>query len=75
MWSERDERLTLAQRSAHEATQRLARWLLMIRDRAERNEFPITHESLASMLGVRRERISLSAEELRPERSHIGAAG
>ena len=33
--------------------QRMARWILMTRDRVNSNEFPITQEFLALMLGVR----------------------
>ncbi len=39
---------------SHRLAQRLARWLLMTRDRIGRNEFPLTQEFLARMLGVRR---------------------
>jgi CRP-like cAMP-binding protein len=61
----RESSLTAACNRSHTATQRLSRWLLMIQDRADRDEFPLTHDSLSAMLGVRRERITLSAQELR----------
>lgn len=61
----REASLTAACNRAHPAKERLARWLLLIGDRAGRNEFPLTHESLSAMLGVRRESITLAANELR----------
>jgi CRP-like cAMP-binding protein len=61
----RETSLTAACNRSHTSTQRLSRWLLLIQDRAERDEFPLTHESLSAMLGVRRERVTLSAQELR----------
>jgi CRP-like cAMP-binding protein len=45
----------------HEIDQRLARWLLMCRDRVESDLLPITHELLAQMLGTGRPSVSLAA--------------
>ena len=38
--------------------ERLARWILMCRDRLDINEFPITHDFLSMMLGVRRSSVT-----------------
>jgi CRP-like cAMP-binding protein len=47
--------------SVHSAEQRGCRWLLMTHDRVGRDEFPITHDFMAEMLGVRRPTVTLMA--------------
>ncbi len=48
----------------HYVNERCARWLLMTYDRVGRSEFPLTHEVLATMLGVRRAGVSIAAAGL-----------
>jgi CRP-like cAMP-binding protein len=57
---------------------RLARWLLMMHDRISGDEFDLTHDFLAAMLGVRRPGVTVALHMLegrqmiRSTRSHIG---
>ena len=49
----------------HPMVARCARWLLMTHDRVDAPEFPMTHNFLSEMLGVRRPSVSVAAEALR----------
>lgn len=53
--------------NTHPAPQRAARWLLTTHDRAGRDEFPLTQEFLAQMLGVRRPTVSEIAQCLQAD--------
>lgn len=61
----------------HTVAQQLCRWLLLTLDRLPSNELMITHELVASMLGVRREGVTEAAGKLqssgfiRYRRGHI----
>jgi CRP-like cAMP-binding protein len=50
--------------STHSSRQRAARWLLMTHDRVGRDDFELTQEFLAQMLGVRRATVSEVAQWL-----------
>ena len=45
---------------AHPVEERMARWLLMTHDRVDDDEFPLTQEFLAMMLGVRRPSVNIA---------------
>ncbi|MFI4948575.1 MAG: Crp/Fnr family transcriptional regulator [Alphaproteobacteria bacterium] len=56
--------VSVACNGAHNLKQRLARWLLMMRDRADDDALQITQSLLAEMLGVQRPTITNAAREL-----------
>lgn len=51
----------------HSVDQQLCRWLLLSVDRLASSELSITHESIAGMLGVRREGVTEAAGKLQAE--------
>ena len=56
--------VSVACNGAHSLKQRLARWLLMMRDRGDNDTLQITQSLLAEMLGVQRPSITNAAREL-----------
>jgi CRP-like cAMP-binding protein len=48
----------------HEAEERLGRWLLMVRDRVNCDQYFLTQEFLANMLGARRTTVTAAAGTL-----------
>jgi len=56
--------VSVACNGAHSLTERLARWLLMMRDRGDDDTLLITQDILAEMLGAQRPSITNAAREL-----------
>ncbi len=65
--------VSVARNGAHSLKQRLARWLLMMRDRSDDDALQITQSLLAEMLGVQRPTVTNAAREL--ERAGLIARG
>jgi CRP-like cAMP-binding protein len=65
--------VSVACNGAHSLKERLARWLLMMRDRGDDDALPITQDLIAEMLGVQRPTITNAAREL--ERAGLIARG
>lgn len=55
---------TAACNSFHEVEMRLARYLLMTDDRTTMNQFRLTHQMLADLLGVQRSAVTIAAGKL-----------
>jgi len=51
----------------HSVEQQLCRWILQCLDRLPGNEVPVTHDMIASLLGVRREGVTAAAGKLQQE--------
>jgi CRP-like cAMP-binding protein len=56
--------VSVACNGAHSLKQRLARWLLMMRDRGDDDTLQITQNLLGEMLGVQRPTITIAAREM-----------
>jgi CRP-like cAMP-binding protein len=56
--------VSVACNGSHSVRQRLARWLLMMRDRSDDDTLRITQDFLAEMLGVQRPSVTVAAQAL-----------
>lgn len=65
--------MQVAQASAcnrlHSVLERAARWLLLTHDRTVRDEFPLSHDFLAQMMGVRRASVTLVLGQLKRQKA------
>ncbi len=64
VFSLRNHSQAIACNAMHTAEARASRWLLMVHDQVGRDEFPMTQEFLAFMLGVRRQTVTVIAGAL-----------
>lgn len=55
---------TAAVNAHNKLVERLARWLLVSRDRTDTDELLLTHEFIAQMLGVRRAGVTIALQDL-----------
>lgn len=62
LWNEAQQ--LAACNAAHDASPRLARWLLQCADRIDSPQVPLTQEFLSEMLSLRRTSVTLLAQEL-----------
>jgi len=58
---------TAACNRVHSIAERLPRWLLLTQDRLQSETLNLTHEFMATMLGVRRASVTLAASKLQSE--------
>jgi CRP-like cAMP-binding protein len=59
----------------HRLEQQLSRWLLLCLDRLQSDEIQMTHEMIASMLGVRRQGVTEAARKLQERRIIVYSRG
>jgi CRP-like cAMP-binding protein len=60
--------LSAACNNFHSVEQRCCRWLLMTHDRVQSDQFILTHEFLAMMLGVQRAGVTITAGKLKQDK-------
>jgi CRP-like cAMP-binding protein len=63
-FSLRDAYQSVVCNAQHSVEERMCRWLLLTQDRVEKEEFVLTQEFLAEMLGVRRQTVTVIAGTL-----------